>query len=120
LGADEQGTPSELFDGALGAANELLDETQRLQDFTVEGRTFDGTYKIVGAEIDKLIRRTNWDYYEARVRFQKTLKAIGVTEALKKAGAVDGDTIEVAGMSFEYTADDNPYAEAARLDGFED
>lgn len=119
--ADSAGTPSEMFGGTLPSNTGVqLDEMARLRDFTVESRSFDGVYRIKGEAIDRLIRRTNWDYYEARVRFQKTLAAIGVTAALKKAGARDGDTVEVAGMSFEYTADDNPFAEAARQDGFID
>lgn len=119
--ADTAGTPAEMFGGTIPSNTGVeLDEMARLRDFTVEGRAFDGVYRIRGEAIDRLIRRTNWDYYEARVRFQKTLSAIGITAALKEAGARDGDTVEVAGMSFEFTADDNPFAEAARQDGFVD
>jgi len=119
--ADPLGTPSEMFGGTLPSnAGMQLDEFSRLRDFKIEARAFDGVFRIRGEAIDRLIRRTNWDYYEARVRFQKTLAAIGVSAALKKAGAKDGDTVEVAGMAFEYTADDNPFAEAARQDGFAD
>lgn len=119
--ADGEGTPAEMFGGTLPlAASGELDARIRLRDFTVEPKSFHGVYCIRGDGIERMIRRTNWDYYEARLRFHKTLKAIGVNAALERAGAVDGDTVEVAGMEFEYTAEDNPFAEAARLDGFDD
>mmetsp|Transcript_36294 Transcript_36294/g.90113 ORF Transcript_36294/g.90113 Transcript_36294/m.90113 type:complete len:193 (+) Transcript_36294:457-1035(+) len=121
MAVEDGATPTEMFGGTLALGDgQVLDEMERLADFTVETRSFDGIYRIKGEALDKLVRRTNWDYYEARVRFQKTLNAIGITAALKAKGARDGDTVEVNGMQFDYSAEDNPYAEAAREDGFDD
>lgn len=116
---DDSGKPAELFADTIPDAGGL-DQSTNLRDFEIESRRFEGVFHIHGVGIEKLIKRTNWDYYEARVRFHRTLKAIGVSDALKEAGARDGDTVVVSGMEFEYTAEDNPFAEAARLDGFTD
>jgi cytidyltransferase-like protein len=35
---------------------------------------------------------TNWDYYEAGMRFQRVLNALGIRQALVEAGVEDGDT----------------------------
>ena len=38
---------------------------------------------------------TNWDYYEAALRFQRILDAEGVTDALRESGAKEGDLIMI-------------------------
>jgi GTP-binding protein len=39
---------------------------------------------------------TKWDYYEATLRFQRILAALGITEALRMAGVAEGDTVQIA------------------------
>jgi GTPase len=48
---------------------------------------------------------TNWDYYEAVVRFQRIMDAMGVNAALKKAGAERGDLIMIDEYDFDYGGD---------------
>jgi GTP-binding protein len=38
---------------------------------------------------------TNWDYYEAAMRFQRILRAMGITDALREAGVQDGDSVQI-------------------------
>jgi len=45
---------------------------------------------------------TNWDYYEAAQRFQRILEAQGISEALKQAGAREGDLVMI-GTVFAHT-----------------
>eukprot|EP01041_Mallomonas_annulata_P006136 gene6136-12423_t len=56
---------------------------------------YPGQYRVCGEKIEKMAVMTNWDYYEAAVRFQRILDARGVTEALKEAGAQDGDLVMI-------------------------
>jgi GTP-binding protein len=38
---------------------------------------------------------TNWGYYEAAMRFQRILQAMGIVDALREAGVVEGDTVYI-------------------------
>ena len=38
---------------------------------------------------------TNWNYYEATMRFQRILKAMGIAEALREAGVKEGDNVRI-------------------------
>jgi GTP-binding protein len=38
---------------------------------------------------------TNWDYYEAALRFQRILEAMGITQALLEAGIQEGDPVVI-------------------------
>lgn len=51
---------------------------------------------VTGTEIERAARMTNWDYYEATMRFQRILRALGITDALRQAGVEEGDTVRVA------------------------
>lgn len=54
-----------------------------------------GTWRLKGERIEKAAAMTNWDYYEAQDRFQRIMRALGVTEKLKARGAKNGDLIMV-------------------------
>lgn len=59
-------------------------------------------WRVEGAAIERVANMTNWDYYEAGMRFQRVLKAMGIVAALKKAGVEDGDSIQIADVEFEW------------------
>lgn len=63
----------------------------------------DGIYYVSGARIERAAAMTYWDYDEAVHRFQKTLEALGVVEALAKAGARPGDTVFIGDYELEWT-----------------
>ena len=48
---------------------------------------------------------TNWDYYEAAMRFQRILKAMGIVEALREAGVEDGDTVQIVTLELVWGYD---------------
>ncbi|MCD6289123.1 MAG: GTPase ObgE [Anaerolineae bacterium] len=62
-------------------------------DFTIE-REGD-VWRVRGDRIERVVAMTNWDYYEAALRFQRILEAMGITQALEEAGVQDGDTVVV-------------------------
>jgi len=47
--------------------------------------------------------RTYWDYEEAVNRFQRMLDTIGVTEALRKAGVEEGDSVYIGENELEWS-----------------
>mmetsp|Transcript_21254 Transcript_21254/g.52936 ORF Transcript_21254/g.52936 Transcript_21254/m.52936 type:complete len:545 (+) Transcript_21254:129-1763(+) len=78
-----------------------------------------GTWRLTGERIEKAAAMTNWDYYEAQDRFQRIMRALGVTEKLKARGAKNGDLIMVGNVDFSYF-EESPMAARARLAGFSD
>jgi Domain of unknown function (DUF1967) len=50
---------------------------------------------------------TNWDYYEAILRFQRILEAEGINSALKEGGAKQGDLIMIGDYDFDYIEKQN-------------
>ena len=55
----------------------------------------DHKWYVEGIAIERAAAMTNWDYYEAGLRFQRILKALGITDALRRAGIQDGDIVRV-------------------------
>ena len=60
------------------------------------------TYQINSPELEKLYKMTNMNYNDALMRFVSILRKAGVDEALRAAGAVDGDTIYLSDYVFEF------------------
>jgi len=53
-------------------------------------------WRVEGTAIERIAHMTNWEYYEAAMRFQRILTAMGITEALDAAGVEEGDTVYIA------------------------
>ncbi len=53
-------------------------------------------WQIEGVAVERAAQMTNWDYYEAAMRFQRILKAMGITEELRSIGVVEGDRVQIA------------------------
>ena len=68
-----------------------------------ELRIDDGVYFVTGERIERAAAMTYWDYDEAVSRFQKTLAALGVIDALEKAGVRSGDTVFIGDFELEWS-----------------
>lgn len=69
--------------------------------FTVE--VIDGVYVVEGERVLNLVNSTNFDDSESLSYFQRMLRRFGVIDELEKAGIVDGDTVQLFDVEFEYT-----------------
>lgn len=58
----------------------------------------EGVWLVEGGEIEKVVKMTNWDYYEAGLRFQRVLDALGIKQALVEAGIEDGDSVRIGNI----------------------
>lgn len=76
-----------------------LDDADAAFKLAVDG----GVYYVTGEIIERAAAMTYWDYDEAVLRFHKTLEALGVVEALAKAGARSGDTVFVGDFELEWS-----------------
>lgn len=53
----------------------------------------DRGWKIQGEAVERAAAMTYWEYYQSVRRFQHILEAMGIDEALRKAGVEAGDTV---------------------------
>jgi len=65
-------------------------------------RDSDGAYILYGQKIEKLFKMTDFARDESSQRFSRQLRGMGVDEALRKRGAVNGDTIRLMDYEFEF------------------
>ncbi len=65
-------------------------------------RDSDGAYVLSGDQIETLFKMTDFTSNESAQRFARQLRALGVDEALRKRGAVDGDTVRLFEFEFEF------------------
>lgn len=62
------------------------------------------SWVISGDKIEKLFKMTNTEHDQSMLRFARQMRGMGIDEALKKAGAKDGDTVTILDFSFTYVA----------------
>jgi len=65
-------------------------------------RDSDGAYVLSGDQIETLFKMTDFTSNESAQRFARQLRALGVDEALRKRGALDGDTVRLLEFEFEF------------------
>ena len=70
------------------------------QPFTItkEGNT----WVVKGEKIEKLLKMTKFNTDEAANRFANKLRKYGVDDKLRELGALEGDTIRILDLEFEY------------------
>jgi len=62
----------------------------------------DGEYVVTGPAIERIMGRINPEDNESLSYFQKTLKKLGVDDALKAKGIKDGDSVKFIDWEFEW------------------
>ncbi len=70
--------------------------------FTIE-REPDGGWRVSGKRIERIVKMTRWEYYDAVMRFQRILEALGITEALREAGVTEGETVRIGERELEWS-----------------
>ncbi len=70
--------------------------------FTIE-REPDGTWRVYGKRIERIVKMTRWEYYDAVMRFQRILEALGIAEALREAGVTEGETVRIGERELEWS-----------------
>ena len=75
-------------------------------NFTVEWSEETEEWVIGGAEIEKLFLMTNIQRDATIMRFGRQLRHMGVDDALRKAGAKDGDDVRINNSDFVFEFSD--------------
>lgn len=65
-------------------------------------RVEDGTYILEGDWLLLVARDINFEDYEARIHFERTLRKSGIFDRLKEMGIQNGDTVSIYNIEFEY------------------
>lgn len=69
--------------------------------FTVEAER-QGAWRLHGRAIERAAEMTYWEFPEAVRRFQRILDRLGVDEALRRAGAKQGDAVHIGEYELEW------------------
>ncbi len=77
-----------------------LDETIKPGSFEVE--FIGGVYEVTGSAMEHLLDSVNFDSEESMNWFHRTLRRWGVIDALRNAGAKEGDTVRIIDMEFDF------------------
>jgi GTPase len=65
------------------------------------------TWYVYGEALERFAQMTNWDYFEAVLRFQRVLKSCGLWKSLKVRGVMEGDTVVIGDVEFAWADDQN-------------
>jgi GTPase len=64
-------------------------------------RTGEGSYRVVGRGIERLVARYDLDNEDALAHLERRLRGIGVIDDLESKGFEPGDEVEIAGVAFD-------------------
>ena len=59
-------------------------------------------YFVSGRAMDRLIASVNFDNEDSLNYFHRSLRRLGVIDALREKGAEEGDTVVVGEMEFDF------------------
>ncbi|WP_425386739.1 GTPase ObgE [Allofustis seminis] len=96
--AEEKAKPPEEI---IGKDTILYTLEQEPEPFQIQ-RDPDGTWVIIGQEIERLYHMTNLDFDESLMRFSRQMRHMGIDDALRERGAKDGDLVRIDDFIFEF------------------
>jgi GTP-binding protein len=83
-----------------GSAQRKIYRLDEEPEFTI---TRDNDVFVVhGKKVEKLVKMTNFQQYDAVKRFQRIIKAMGIEDALREQGAEEGDTVRIGEYEFDW------------------
>ena len=84
-------------------AEELWEEEEPETDWgAFEVKKEEDGYHVTGAGVERLIDSVNFGDEESMNWFHSTLRRSGIIDALRRAGASEGDTVVLGGMEFDF------------------
>ena len=98
------------------ATARLLDTCPPAEPFTEEewgeieetdGNAFEiardgAAYVVTGAAMERLVDSVNFDSEDSVQYFHRSLRRLGVIDALRERGAKEGDTVVIGEMEFDF------------------
>jgi GTP-binding protein len=68
-------------------------------------RLTEGGFRVEHENLEKTVRRIDFDQEDALMKFARVLKRLKVEEALEKAGAAEGDKVYIGEAEFDFQPD---------------
>jgi GTP-binding protein len=65
-------------------------------------------YVVRGREVERAVAMTDLGNEDAVAHLQRRLRQAGVDEALRRAGATEGDTVRIGAAEFDWSDEDSP------------
>ena len=94
---------------AAGAQEQDFDKVWRLarerRDGELRITREEDALRVEGRAIERMTAQTDLDNEEALIFLQHRFRRSGLDEALREAGACDGDEIRIGDFAFEYVGD---------------
>jgi GTP-binding protein len=87
--------------GERAAGLPVYRPTPKATEFEVR-RDPDGAWRVSGQGVERAAEMTYWEHDEAVRRFQRLLGKLGVEQALREAGAHEGDTVRIGEYELEW------------------
>ncbi len=75
--------------------------SERVEAFTVE--PVDDYFVVHGAQLERLFAKADLDNEDAVAYLQEVVERAGLNDALRRAGAVPGDTVVLGESEFEFS-----------------
>lgn len=79
---------------------EELEEEKTERSFQIAQRA--GAYEVTGTAVTELVRSVNFGDEDSLQYFHRSLRKLGIIDALRRAGAGEGDTVRIESMEFEF------------------
>ena len=77
-----------------------MEESAETDTFQIE---MDGdVYVVTGSAMERLLDSVNFDDDESVNWFHRSLRRLGVIDALRENGAGEGDTVRIADIEFDF------------------
>lgn len=83
-------------------SEKLLEQEEVALDRSTDIDLVDGVYYVTGEWLEKVVGSVNFGDRESLQYFQRVLRKSGVIALLEEYGIVDGDTVDIYGMQFDY------------------
>jgi GTP-binding protein len=78
----------------------VVEEAAETDSFHIE---MDGdVYVVAGSAMERLLDSVNFDDDESVNWFHRSLRRLGVIDALRQNGAGEGDTVRIADIEFDF------------------
>ncbi|MBB3109912.1 GTP-binding protein [Paenibacillus phyllosphaerae] len=91
-----------LLEEVKDVAERKVYTLEKKEDTSFKVRRENDWFVVESEAIEKFMKRINLTSYDAVMRFGRTLRKMGVDEALRKIGAKDGDLVHIGEFSFEF------------------
>ncbi|WP_335869213.1 GTPase ObgE [Bacillus sp. 2205SS5-2] len=82
--------------------NRVLYKHDKTSENFLISRDPDGSFVLSGYTVERVFKMTDFSREESVRRFARQLRTLGVDEALREKGAVDGDIVKLLEFEFEF------------------